>query len=77
MTKQDRLKVEVMVRPDLVVNPPGCGLCAIFWGAPMYPTVSPPSAKPTMMDALGRDFLTTKTLSGLGGRGQRGGMVSS
>lgn len=62
MNKQHRLKVEVMVRPDLVVRLPGCGLCAMFWGARMYPTASPPSAEPTMMDALGRDFVTTETL---------------
>ena len=36
MTKQERLKVEVMVRPDLDVGPPGGCPCAIFWGTQQF-----------------------------------------
>ena len=44
MTKQERLKAEVMVRPDLDVGPPGGCPCAIFWGTQqfLHPQPRPP-----------------------------------
>ena len=40
VTKQERVKVEVMVRPDLDVGPPGSFLC-VFWGTQQFLPTQP------------------------------------
>ena len=40
ITKQERVKAEVMVRPDLDVGPPGSCLC-VFWGTQQFLPAQP------------------------------------